>query len=146
MPLAKPKEIDGFFGIQYDLCYRLSARKAKEQGRSHGKPVTMRADRGHGGVALGVSLAAGGGRRYHTKYHRLVALTLLRCHWGSRGALLARPHTVAPEQYSEYEVHHRDGCTRNCSLSNLVVLPRQLHRLVHDEGVPLKRPPCGWGK
>ncbi len=144
VPLAEPRLVDGFW-VEFDICFKLAARTAAEQGRTHGKPLKMRVDSGHGSESLGVTLALGSGHRWHTKYHRIVALSLLSCYWDSRGALLAKPYKVPPERHGSFEIHHRDNAVRNGRLVNLAVLPRVLHRRLHEQKMHLRQPSCGWG-
>ena len=44
-----------------------------------------------------------------------------------------------------YDVHHRNKDSKDVSLTNLVVLKRELHKRVTLGLVKLERPPVGWG-
>ena len=86
------------------------------------------------------------GGRYCTFYHRLLALTLLRCHWTCSGGLLARPFKVPTAFWGKdndgnyfYEVHHLYGHD-NVDVRALAVLPRKLHLLVTARRVVLREP------
>ena len=137
---------DGFHNVEFAIALRLAPSTRRGQQRTHAAPLILRADRGREGQrTLGVTLAIGAGCRVHTKYHRLVALTLLSCHWGVGGALLKHPVKVSPHRFGDFEVHHVDGDPRNCALANLAVLPSKLHQHLHRAGLKLPRPACGWG-
>ena len=88
----------------------------------------------------------------HTYYHRLLGLSLLKCHWTRTGGLLARPYKVPPSLWGAdedgnyyYEVHHRKSAY-NQDPRALAVLPWELHQLVTNHGFDLPTPRRGWGQ
>lgn len=64
----------------------------------HGKACKVRLG---GRTDLQISLWMG--RRYHTFYHRLVGLTLLRCHWTQQGHLREYPSKIHPDWWGQDE-------------------------------------------
>lgn len=82
-------------------------------------------------------------RRPHCYYHRLVALSLLKCHWDEDGCLLSAPYAVSLGTMHLHEVHHLAGFSV-CSLKHLAVVPTVLHKkLESGEVEQLLRPTGG---
>ena len=139
-----------FTGIWFDI--QAKRRCVREDRRGWRKPLALVPTpnlRTPGRVDLAVFFCTGG--RKHTYYHRIVALTLLHCHWTARGTLLARPYKIPVDRWGKdrrgryiYEVHHR-VTPFNQHPCALCVLPRRLHEKVSLQGFVLPEPRSGWG-
>ena len=81
-----------------------------------------------------------GNNQWHTLYHRVVGLTLLKCFWSTSGKLLRRPYSVSVGKWREFQVHHIDSNTRNVAIANLAVLPNSLHKRISAGTMELQLP------
>jgi hypothetical protein len=119
----------GVFLVEYDIRRRLSAAMQERTGRQFAAPLALRPERdANGRYDLSVTLADGGGGRVHTKYHRVVGLSLLRTAVSRTGRALAAPQFVDPAHVGDFEVDHKDWDPLDCRVRNLVLSPSSVHR------------------
>ena len=88
----------GYFETEYKVCRTLSEGSAKKLGRPYGKPLKFFPTRDeHGRWDLGIYLSRGPGRTaFHTTYHRLVALSILKTRETPRGRKKAKDKGPGP--------------------------------------------------
>ena len=85
----------GFHGIWYDICMQRTVVRRDRAGWKKPLGLTPHANpRLPGRRDLAVQLWSGARGKKHTFYHRVVALSLLRCDWNARGELLQHPFKV----------------------------------------------------
>ena len=124
-----PCPAGGAFLVEYDVCRHLSAAMRKRTGRQFAAPLALRPERdANGRYDLSMTLADGGGGKVHTKYHRVVGLSLLRAAVSRTGRALAAPQFVVPAHVGDFEVDHKDRDPLDCRVCNLVLSPSCLHR------------------
>ena len=142
----------GIHGIWYDICMQRTVARRDRAGWKKPLGLTPHANpRLPGRRDLAVQLWSGVRGKKHTFYHRVVALSLLKCHWNARGELLQHPFKVPLRLWEAdskgryyYEVHHLQG-PHNVDPRALAVLPRRLHEKVTKEGFTLPPPAGDWG-
>jgi hypothetical protein len=119
----------GVFLVEYDIYRPLSAAMQERTGRQYTATLAMRPECNTSGrYDLSVMLADGGGGRVHTKYHRVVGLSLLRTAVSRTGRALAARQFVVPAHVGDFEVDHKDWDPLDCRVCNLVLSPSCLHR------------------
>ena len=138
-PGLYPTREGAFHGVDFEVV-RKGQGEVRSNRRSWCKPLKPAAEldsKGRCDLHLKFSDA---GSQWHTLYHRVVALTMLKCFWSSSGKLLRRPYSVSSGKWQGFQVHHIDSNTRNVAIANLAVLPTSLHKRVTTGALELQLP------
>jgi hypothetical protein len=117
-----PCPAGGSFLTEYDICLKYTEESARKLGKTYKAPLKLKPELNEETERwdLRVDLQKGGrSGAHHINYHRLVGLTLKMAKHGSDGRKLRTPVVVGPQQWSSYEVNHKDFNNFDCRLLNL---------------------------
>ncbi len=111
-------------------------------GRQYTAPLALRPEcNSSGKYDLSVMQADEGGGMVHTKYHRVMGLSLIRTAVLRTGRALAARQFVVPAHVGDFEVDHKDWDPLDCRVRNLVLRPSCLHRSAGRLGWERRSPP-----